>query len=175
MKNGLLLLGFFIITRLLLIFLSTGCCRFFLSSLGCCFGIREGEFYKDRRTIRGCQKEVFFTAWEGLFEGIERKSFWEREKYGCLKGSVGSFQSEGRRHLNSPTGPFRQQPIHPRILENVLAWNKKKSIISHQPARHYFWAPLEKWKQLHTTRLFVKLARWVICFFMYGFSVTMQV
>ena len=69
---------------------------------------------------RGCLKgsvQRVFEIGERLFEGIsterwlfERigKEFLRAEKCGFLKESVGSFQSEERRHLNSSAEPSEQ-------------------------------------------------------------------
>ena len=77
------------------------------------------------RVERGCLKgsvQRVFEIGERLFEGIsterwlfERigKEFLRAKKDGCLKELVGSFQSEERRHLNSPAEPSEQQSIYP--------------------------------------------------------------
>ena len=113
------------------------------------------EFFRvERGCLKGSVQRVFERG-ERLFEGIsaerwlfERigKEFLRMEKSGCLKESVGSFQSEERRHLNSPTEPSEQQSIYPCIIENVLVEEPKNWIISHQLASHCSRAPLEKVK-----------------------------
>ena len=77
-----------------------------------------------------------------LFEGIG-KEFLRTKKGDYLKRSTGSFQSEGRRHLNSQTEPSRQQPIHPHILENVLA---EKPKIWSFPINQHAIIPKHHWR-----------------------------
>ena len=148
-KSGLLLLWFFIIIGLLLIFFfyQRAVVDFFLSSLGYRFGIREWGFYRDRRAIRGYQKEHFFYNMRGVIWRDRKEEFlraWEIRLFEGISREFSKRRETTFKHTDGTIWITTHPSAHP--WKCIGWWIKKKSVISHQPTHHCSQAPLEKWK-----------------------------
>ena len=141
---------------------------------------REIEYWERiKGLLEGIQKNRVFERRDRLFEGIGARRFESRDAAvwrdweGVLEnGERWVFEGIDKEfsERRETTFELTDGTIWTTTHTSTHPWKRigqgtKNLIISHQPTRHYSRAPLEKWKQLHTTRLFGKPVRWVIRFF----------